>query len=260
MELRPRCFSVLFLHVVSGIDHIKRNIRKRRPNICRCFPLALRNVFCKRIRICIIAIHWQAVSFSESLFTAISLNYIIASVGAIRILATDMVELRDLFQVIHRFDLSLERIADVFLVSSYAAVLQRDGRQTHRRPPSFLVVYSCSRICQLRFLHYFILCVQQSFLLHILRTSILLRCLSDQRTPEVHSPFPLLKMKGLHKAHCFQSKYNHRSRNSRIYGYFDYFSVNDKAGNLCSCPLIGTSTKVACFVTHIRRIMLLHSK
>ena len=160
MELRPSGLSVLFLHVVTRIDHIKRNIRKRRPNICRCFPLARRNVFCKRIRIRVVAVHGQAVSFSESLFAAVSLNCIFASVGSIRILATDMVELRDLFQVIHRFDLSLERIASVLFFPSYTAVLQRDGRQTHRRPPSFLVVYSCRQIYQLLFLHDFSLCIQ----------------------------------------------------------------------------------------------------
>ena len=69
-----------------------------------------------------------------------------------------------------------------------------------------------------------------------------------------HPPFPLLKNKGLHKAHCFQSKYNHLSRNSHICSHFDYFLVNYKAGNLCSCPLIWAPTKVAYYAQLFTRL------
>ena len=65
------------------------------------------------------------------------------------------------------------------------------------------------------------------------------------------SPFHSSKIKGLHKAHCFRAKYNRISQSFHTILTFTVISiafVNYKAGNLCSCPLIIASTKVACYV------------
>ena len=67
-------------------------------NIRRCFPIACRNIPCQRVGVRIIAIHRQAVRFSEGLLAAVALNYISTRVFAICIFATDMVELCDFFR------------------------------------------------------------------------------------------------------------------------------------------------------------------
>lgn len=78
-----------------------------------------------------------------------------------------------------------------------------------------------------------------------------------------HPPFHCQKLKVFIKRTIFGQNRGispNLSHNPHICGYFDYFFVNYKAGNLCICPLIGASTKAACFVTHIHRVMLPHDK
>lgn len=75
--------------------------------------------------------------------------------------------------------------------------------------------------------------------------------------------FRCSKLKAFIKHTVFGQKvasfHNSFTKSSHLYPFRLLF-VNHKAGNLCSCPLIRASTKVACFVTHIHQVILLHDK